>query len=210
MKEKIKDIIIGVCMIMTIVVFTALIINLKNLPVVDKEMIMMSATKSEEKSEFDMWLTDYLEVKYVPSYIILDGTDIIGIINGGNGVKYFKEEYNKILDKHAVITNLPESLIYFPYKDNIIDLKEVLSNEINVIEIHKLSCMDCKIVDGVPGEYELIDFDEDGNPIEESKTILKIKNNIGCETLQLHRKINANFYRYYLKSNTSEIFERYN
>lgn len=218
MKKTYKILICSI--IICIVLGCLLFIQLKNNDyskeeVVNLQTMMMSATKNETKSEFDEWLLNDLGVKYVPSYIIIDGYDIVGIIDGGNGVDTFKKNYKEVLKNHEVLANLKDvedTYVYIPYQDTITKLTyELEENRVTIIEVHKISCNDCKIADGVIGEYEIYEFDDDGAPIEGTKTILKIDGKKVYETVQIHRAIkDATFYRYYIKSDIEEIFERYN
>lgn len=217
MKKKIL-IVVAALIIVVICAATIFLIKLntiKNESVANLETMMMSSTKNEDKSEFDEWLLNELGVKYVPSYIVIDGYDVIGIIDGGFGVKDFTNHYNTIIKNHEILANLKEiknTEVYLPFKEKTINLTDYLkTGKISIIEVHKISCNDCKIIDGVIGEYEIYEeFDEKGYPIEDSLTILKIDGSKVCETIQVHNTIkDVTFYRYYIKSDLKEILERY-
>lgn len=209
-----KYTVIACCVVALLVTMFSLLLKPKNVTI-DKKTIMMSSTKTTEKSEFDIWLTDNLGVKWVPCYVIVDGHEIIGIIDGGFGLQSFKEQFDEIMQKHEVIMDIravENTLVYLPLIDGMTDLADMLNDDrLNIIEVHKLECQDCKIADGIPGEYTIYtEFNDDGTPVLDSETKLVIDGKQLNETSQIRHAVkNATFYRYYIRSSAQSIVDRY-
>lgn len=133
----------------------------------------------EHYSDFDNWLINTVEVDRVPMYIIIYENNIIGKIPGNIPEEVFTDKLGTILATGEVLYELPEYSIH-----NIIDesatLKDLASrHKLMILEISWLTCKDC---------------------IEQDENFTKaIYNSYSTEQI----------YRYYLKSNKSEVIEKY-
>lgn len=104
--------------------------------------LMTSTTKTTEKSDFDNWLIDGLGVKAVPSYVIFDGCDVIGVVSGFDD---FEAQYEKIIADHEVIVNVTKvpNEVYLIRQEKKTKLTEML-NEITVLEVLETNHPKCK------------------------------------------------------------------
>ena len=72
-----------------------------------------------------------------------------------------------------------------------------------------IGCKDCEEVDGIPGEYRHPKLDENGEFIDGEYETIIITGNELCSTDEIRQAIDANFYRYYVRSTNEDIIEKY-
>ena len=171
------------------------------------DIFVSSAQK--ELSDFDMWLTEEIGLDWVPSYLVLEGHYVLGVIKGGLSIRETKEQLAEL--KNGPIANSMSLFdIYNPFSKSTTNFVEVLPETgLNIIEIHMIGCKDCEEVDGVPGEYKHPKLDENGEFIEDEYEIVTITGNELCSTNEIRQSINANYFRYYVRSTYEAVIKNY-
>lgn len=202
-----KNVIIGILILLALTLGILLTKNttVKELP---KDRIFVSTTNDTKKlSDFDHWLIKDYGCKWVPSYLVLDGHDVIGIINGNISNQEFKTKL-KILQENPIKIEIDNHDIYNVFTKTTTNWINVLNkNKLNIIEIHMYGCPDCEMADGIPGTYDNVQIDNSGN-ITTNSTITIKEGDIGS-TYKIMQNINAEFYRYYIKSTYQNVLDTY-
>jgi hypothetical protein len=162
-----------------------------------EENHLLVSTSGKQYSEFDHFLLDEVGLNWVPSYLVIENKQIIGVIRGGLSSIDTKDALNTLLMANNRI-DLPEhTTVFVVDKDNIFELKDLLTDKLTLVEVHMHGCKDCDFVDGVPGEYQV---EVDG----EVQTV-QIKPNVLSSTELIRFTVDADFFRYYIKTELDDI-----
>jgi len=167
------------------------------------------STTQKELSDFDDWLIEGIGVNWVPSYLVLDGHYVLGVIKGGLSVRETKEQLAELKNK-PIANSMCYFDIYNPFSKSTTKFVEILPETgLNIIEIHMIGCKDCEEVDGVPGEYKHPKLDENGEVIEDEYDIVIITENELSSTNEIRQFIKANYFRYYVRSTYEDVIKHY-
>jgi hypothetical protein len=150
MSKEVKTLILrlsAIILFLSVVLTVLILFNNKkqnNLPIELPYKNIFVSDKEKELSDFDNWLCDEVGVDWTPSYIILQGHDVLGIIKGTD-FNTFKKELNKLNKLDVSISN---DLLYNPFFDTTHKFSDILKNdELNIIELHMIGCKDCEELD---------------------------------------------------------------
>lgn len=190
------------------IVFCSSCIKIKNSTNLTFDEIFVSVTE-KELSDFDNWLTKEVGLDWVPSYLVLDGHNVLGIIKGGLSASETKEKLVELKNNPMNIL-MCDLDIYNPFSKTTTTFIQTLPETgLNIIEVHMIGCKDCEEVDGIPGEYRHPKLDENGEFIDGEYETIIITGNELCSTDEIRQAIDANFYRYYVRSTNEDIIEKY-
>ena len=141
MKKKLKFIILTIFIIASILaILFSLYIKRVDMPTSH----VFVCDNPKHHSDFDNWLSYDLKIDWVPNYIIINNSKVIGAIKGDISEKEFTYKVNNLLSFNYEYSDLPDFKINnlnSEYKT----LKDIMNNSgFYILEISWLGCKDCE------------------------------------------------------------------
>ena len=133
------------------------------------------------KNDFDNWLSDDLELNWVPTYLVIKNNQVLGAFPGDIPVDEFTSNLTMCILLDSPTKTLPNtSITNIDGKTNYLSNIFKNTDDIYILEIHWIDCKDC--------------IHQDDNYTNDIYETISTKN----------------IYRYYVKSDKNKVVEKYN